>query len=106
MSRTLREIMGSFLRKGDPGWNTVTGFDFTKDAALTRKRAIRAKCIECQNGQIKEIAICQMTDCSLWPWRMGKLVGKDPLPDDDIAENSTITDEADDDPNSGEDLDT
>lgn len=36
-----------------------------------RRDAIRRKCIDCTVGQIAEIARCEMTDCALWPFRMG-----------------------------------
>lgn len=49
------------------GHMTVTGYDFTKDKPLIRSRAIRQKCRECTNNQEAEI-----TDCALWPWRMGR----------------------------------
>ncbi|GMV92417.1 MAG: hypothetical protein AMXMBFR82_21950 [Candidatus Hydrogenedentota bacterium] len=51
---------------------TVTGYDFTKDKPLIRSRAIRQKCRECTNSQQAEIRRCQMTDCPLWPWRLGR----------------------------------
>ena len=44
--------------------------------AYTRKnptpvRSIRAKCIDCQHDQTAEITRCQITDCALWPYRLG-----------------------------------
>lgn len=69
--RTLREIMAAMFRKGEPGRNTVTGWDFSVDEPLIRSRAIRVKCIECQNGQRNEVANCEITDCPLWPYRRG-----------------------------------
>ena len=76
MRETLREIMALRLRRGRLGHDTVTGFDFTQDEPLIRSKAIRAKCIECQNGQLREITDCQMSDCSLWPYRSGRKVVK------------------------------
>lgn len=35
-------------------------------------RAIRLKCIDCCNGQEKEIRECTITTCALYPYRMGK----------------------------------
>ena len=72
MYKTLREIMAAKFRKGCLGHDTVTGFDFKKDPPLTRARAIRAKCLECQAGQQAEVARCQTTDCTLWPYRSGR----------------------------------
>ena len=39
---------------------------------LTPIKAIRAKCIDCSCGSLKEVRECHMKDCSLWPYRMGK----------------------------------
>jgi len=35
-------------------------------------KAMRAKCIDCCDGQVKEIRLCPITECPLWPYRMGK----------------------------------
>ena len=51
--------------------DTVTGYDFTVDEPLGRKAAVRHKCLECQCGASAEVRRCQITDCTLWPWRMG-----------------------------------
>ena len=37
---------------------------------LTMIKAIRAKCLDCSGYQPKEIRLCTLTDCSLWPYRM------------------------------------
>ena len=34
--------------------------------------AIRRKCIDCTAGNSAEISRCEMIDCALWPFRMGK----------------------------------
>lgn len=39
---------------------------------LTPLRAIRAKCIDCSAGSIKEVRECVMLDCPLYPYRLGK----------------------------------
>ena len=39
---------------------------------LTPIKAIRAKCLECSNYQPKEVRECLITDCPLFPYRMGK----------------------------------
>ncbi len=39
---------------------------------LTPMKAIRAKCLDCSCGQVKEIRECRITSCALWPYRMGK----------------------------------
>lgn len=35
------------------------------------KTAIRARCIQCCNGQMKEVQLCPCTGCALHPFRMG-----------------------------------
>ena len=35
-------------------------------------RAVRAKCLECSAGSPKEVDLCPVTDCSLYPFRYGK----------------------------------
>lgn len=44
---------------------------------LTPIKAIRAKCLDCTNNQYTEIKECPMTECSLYPYRMGKRPKKD-----------------------------
>ena len=39
---------------------------------LTPIKAIRAKCIDCSCGSLREVRECHMKDCSLWTYRMGK----------------------------------
>lgn len=76
--KTMREKMMDYFSKTNQGFQTLTGFDFTKQEPLIRSKAIRAKCLECQCAQQAEVARCQTVDCPLWPWRMGRrLTGKD-----------------------------
>lgn len=35
-------------------------------------KAIREKCLDCSCGQIKEIRLCPVTNCALYPFRFGK----------------------------------
>lgn len=35
------------------------------------KTAIRAKCVECSGGSLKEVAECRVKGCALHPFRMG-----------------------------------
>lgn len=35
----------------------------------SRALAIRAKCWQCSNFQRKEVTLCPVTDCALWPFR-------------------------------------
>lgn len=39
---------------------------------LTPVSAIRKYCISCCCGQLKEVKICNLPDCELYPFRMGK----------------------------------
>jgi hypothetical protein len=39
---------------------------------LTPVKAIRAKCLECSGGSKKEVRLCRIEDCALFPYRMGK----------------------------------
>ena len=39
---------------------------------LTPVRAIRAKCIDCSGGQIREVKECKQKSCKNWPYRHGK----------------------------------
>jgi len=39
---------------------------------LTPIKAIRAKCIDCSGGQLAEVKECTVTECTLYPYRMGK----------------------------------
>ena len=38
---------------------------------LTRKKAIRAKCIDCSGGNTAEVRNCPIKKCALYPFRMG-----------------------------------
>lgn len=39
---------------------------------LTAIKAIRAKCLDCSGGQSKEVRLCPVETCALWPYRMGR----------------------------------
>lgn len=39
---------------------------------LTPIHSIRAKCLDCSNGSRTEVRLCELTDCALWPYRMGR----------------------------------
>ena len=39
---------------------------------LTPMRAIRAYCLDCGNGSAKEVALCVIPACPLFPYRMGR----------------------------------
>jgi hypothetical protein len=38
----------------------------------TSMKAIRAKCLDCCCYQPKEVRLCTVKTCPLWPFRMGK----------------------------------
>ena len=64
--------------------NTITGYDFTKDKNLPVMKSIRLKCKECVCGSHRRIEECQITDCTLWPYRFGRR----PKPADLVLRNS------------------
>jgi hypothetical protein len=35
----------------------------------SRKEAVKAKCLDCMNWDKKEVAICEIETCPLWPYR-------------------------------------
>jgi hypothetical protein len=39
---------------------------------LTPIKAIRAKCLDCSDDQIKEVRECSVKRCPLYPYRMGR----------------------------------
>ena len=39
---------------------------------LTPVKAIRAKCLDCSGGSRYEVEQCVITDCPLYPYRLGK----------------------------------
>lgn len=43
-----------------------------KTKKLTPMKAIRAKCLDCSCYQPKEVRLCTVTKCPLYPYRMGK----------------------------------
>ena len=48
---------------------------------MTPLKAIRLKCLDCCFDQINEVRLCPITDCALYPYRMGhnpKLKGTRP----------------------------
>ena len=55
--------------------------------ALTPMKAIRAKCLDCSCGQTKEVRLCVIKECALYPYRMGH------RPKTDILTEKIATDE-------------
>lgn len=60
------------LKANGPNFDTVTGYDFTLDKALTPRKAMRQKCLECCAGSKHEVKNCAITGCFLWPYRHGR----------------------------------
>lgn len=60
---------------------------------LTPVKAIRAKCLDCCGGQTAEVRLCPITDCALYPYRMGhrppKVSQTDNLPSDCIGDQKS-----------------
>ena len=46
---------------------------------LTPIKSIRAKCIDCCNGQRYEVKLCVISGCPLYPYRLGKRPQKDTI---------------------------
>ena len=38
----------------------------------TPLKAIRKSCLDCTNGQPKEVRLCPVIDCALYPYRFGR----------------------------------
>lgn len=38
---------------------------------MTRAKAIKKHCFECAGESAKEVTICELKDCPLWPYRLG-----------------------------------
>ena len=45
--------------------------DNAETKILTPVKAIRAKCLDCMCGSAQEVRLCPVTDCSLYPYRLG-----------------------------------
>ena len=39
---------------------------------MTPLKAIRAKCLDCMGGQVKEVRLCPIPECPLYLFRLGK----------------------------------
>jgi hypothetical protein len=42
-------------------------------------KSIRAKCLDCTCNQPKEVRLCQVISCPLYPYRMGKRPSDDTI---------------------------
>jgi hypothetical protein len=52
--------------------------DGVKEVELTRSKAIRLKCLECSNWSAKEVRMCTIPTCALYPYRV-KLQGSEKI---------------------------
>lgn len=43
-----------------------------KPKRVTRAKAIRLKCLDCCCGNTAEVRRCEIKDCALWRYRMGR----------------------------------
>ena len=58
-------------------------------AKLTPIKAIRAKCLDCCNGQMKEVRLCTVKNCALHEYRDGhRPKGEEVTIEDVFAEKS------------------
>jgi hypothetical protein len=57
------------------------GFSFLGVFMKTRTpmKAMRAKCLDCSCQQPKEVRLCTVKKCPLWPYRMGRRPKTDEL---------------------------
>lgn len=65
-------------------------------AKRTPLKAIRAKCLDCTNGQNVEIRECPITDCPLFEYRMGRRPKNDVEGDsssDKLSDEETIVED-------------
>lgn len=54
-------------------------------------KAIRAKCLDCCCGQTKEVRLCPLKACPLWPFRSGHRLPKEIVEGDGGAEKNAPT---------------
>ena len=79
------------LKTTAPVHDTLTGYDFREDKPLRPLRAIRMKCVECCCGNVAEVRRCEMMDCTLWPYRLGKRPARTSTPH--VAHDSDTNDD-------------
>ena len=54
-------------------------------------KAIRAKCMSCSNDQFKEVRLCPIKSCPLWPFRSGHRLPKEIVEGDGADEKNAAT---------------
>ena len=45
-----------------------------EEKVLTPMKSIRAKCLDCSCGSSKEVELCPVTNCPLYPYRFGRRI--------------------------------
>lgn len=102
-ANVLRAAMGAPPQEqGDGGaLETIRRY---ADRVKNPKTAIRAKCVECSGGSLKEVAECKIVKCALHPFRMGqnpfhkktreRLDGTDEDDDDNDTEDENTPEES------------
>lgn len=48
-------------------------------------KAIRQKCLDCSCGQVKEVELCPIPDCALYPFRFGTNPYRKPMSEEQRA---------------------
>ena len=51
--------------------HTIDTREGIREVTLTPMRAIRFKCLYCCCFDVTEVRLCELTECSLYPYRMG-----------------------------------
>lgn len=74
-----KEALAAKLRASLP--TSMLAEDGASESLITIKRyhdkirnpltAIRAKCVECSGGSLREVSECRVKECALWSMRMG-----------------------------------
>lgn len=65
-----------------PFWIKASGSDAPKRFRIAKGdlwKAIRAKCLNCSADSYKEVTLCKVDECSLYPFRFGKPLTPDAL---------------------------
>lgn len=60
-------------------------------AKLTPIKAIRAKCLECSDGQFKEVRLCPVKNCPLYKYRHGHRPRDDENTAEDIQDGKIVS---------------
>jgi len=59
-------------RMHNPMKTTIHNESGARKVKLNRRRAIRERCLDCSAGSTKDVAECSLTDCALFPFRIGR----------------------------------